>query len=311
MTSHIRFPESISENPISNYIWTTIYREDLNLLLLVCGGLGRCKSGTAITLANDLDITPDGKRRFTVDRIVFTAQDFVNLVQSDLPMGSVIIWDETGVEHDARNYYTQKNKLIKYVMQTSRYKNFIVLMPTPEMVDVDIGTRRLLQASLWMKGKVRNGNYAIGTFKYWLRNPEIAKTYRKHPRYYSDEKSNYIPREMTGIIFPKPPPELENPYKVKKDIAAVELYKNVAAQLEFMEKMLGQQHQEQRNLKELEEEVLKAPNRYIDIRHNRFSPALLENELPTKSYIAKNLAALLNMKLANHEITLPAGGISA
>jgi septin family protein len=190
------YPPQVKNDPINRRIFNKIYRKDKNVLILVCGETGSCKSGSSLTKCLQLDRTKptakfeveysdkiikaykgengnweikiefkDGKivtHNFSMkheagtcsiiweiikkanknlkpikntvgnqcrfylsadpfdpkNRVVTSAQAFVQLIGSGLPKGSCIIWDEIGVDADNREYFTLKNRLVKKVFQT-------------------------------------------------------------------------------------------------------------------------------------------------------------------------------------------------
>ena len=283
-----RIPEHIKNDPVLSYFWKRIYYYDQNVLLLVCGGTGTCKSGSALTLGHLLDVVVrkskvEGEKdkvvgRFNVDRVVFKAEDFISLVNSNIPKGSVIIWDETGVEHDARNYYSLKNKLVKYVMQTFRYKNFILIMTVPDLKSIDVGTRRLLHCYLEMKGPIGNRKMARGAPKLVQINPQTGKAYFKHIRFY-DAKTK-TKKTLLSYFVPRPYPALEDAYKAKKKIMTTEWYNSFNEQLAYMENVVGEKQKAAKaaslTIKEMADEVMKNPLTAFNPQKKRFSGNLLQ-----------------------------------
>jgi len=279
-------PKHIKNDPLLSYFWKRIYYYDQNVLLIVVGGTGTCKSGSALTLGHQLDVTTKKSKvkgepaecigRFNVDRVVFKAEDFISLVNSNIPKGSVIIWDETGVEHDARNYYSLKNKLVKYVMQTFRYKNFILIMTVPDLKSIDVGTRRLLHCYLEMKGPTGNRKMAKGDVKFVQVNPQTGKSYYKKMRFYKDGEK----KTLDSYFILKPYPELENAYKDKKKIMTTEWYNNFNEQLAYMENVVGEKQKAASaaslTIKEMADEVMKNPLTAFNPQKKRFSGNLLQ-----------------------------------
>jgi len=281
-----RIPEHIKNDPVLSYFWKRIYYYDQNVLLLVCGGTGTCKSGSALTLGHLLDVVVrkskvEGEKdkvvgRFNVDRVVFKAEDFISLVNSNIPKGSVIIWDEIGVEHDSRNYYSLKNKLVKYVMQTFRYKNFILIMTVPDLKSIDIGTRRLLHCYLEMKGPIGNRKMARGALKLVQINPQTGKDYYKQMRFFNDKSK----KTLAAYFIPRPYPALEEAYKAKKKIMTTEWYNSFNEQLAYMENVVGEKQKAAKaaslSIKEMADEVMKNPLTAFNPQKKRFSGNLLQ-----------------------------------
>ena len=104
------------------------------------------KSYCALSMAKQLD------KRFTMDNVVFTPEELMNLVESDkLKKGSVIVWDEAGVGISHRSWQSQTNKLINYLLQTFRHRNFILIFTSPHLDFIDASTRKLFHAQFQTK----------------------------------------------------------------------------------------------------------------------------------------------------------------
>lgn len=278
-------PEHIKNDPVLSYFWKRIYYYDQNVLMIICGGTGTCKSGSALTLGHLLDVTTrkpkvKGEKgecigRFDISRVVFKAEDFIALVNSNIPKGSVIVWDEIGVEHDSRNYYSLKNKLVKYVMQTFRYKNFILIMTVPDLKSIDIGTRRLLHCYLEMKGPVGNRQMARGALKLVQINPQTGKDYYKQMRFYDKTK-----KTLAAYFIPRPYPALEAAYKAKKIKMTTEWYNSFNEQLAYMENVVGEKQNAAKTasltIKEMADEVMKDPLTAFNAEKYRFNGTLLQ-----------------------------------
>ena len=268
-------PEHVKNDPVLSYFWKRIYYYDQNVLLIICGGTGTCKSGCALTLGSLLDVNYKGENRFGVDRVVFKAEDFVQLVNTSSPKGSVIVWDEIGVEHDSRNYYTLKNKLVKYVMQTFRYKNFILIMTVPDLKSIDIGTRRLLHCYLEMQGPIGNRKMARGMLKLVQINPQTGKDYYKHMRFFDKNK-----KTLSAYYIKRPPAELEEAYKEKKKVMTEEWYTNFNEQLAYMENVVGAKQSAAKaastTIKEMADLILEDPSLAFNHHSGKFVGTLIQ-----------------------------------
>lgn len=303
------FLPHIKVDPIYTRIWRDIFSKDKNKLIFVCGGTGDCKSGSSITMSNDLDRDYLNRPRFyfTSDphnpknRIVTSAQAFIQLISTNLPKGSCIIWDEIGVDADNREYYSLKNRLVKKVFQTFRYKNLIVFMTVPDFNSVDIGVRKLAHGYLEMHGQAMNGTMARGKFQWLQTNPKTGKIYYKFPRWIGDDGSK---NKLVNYYIKRPPAEMEETYKLLKDRVNKAWYKDFNQQLNFMKKFTGDKIIAKLSLKELEEEVMKHPLKYWDVEKEKFVDVLLEAEFDLVGTKARSLAKYLNAQVAQGNIAL-------
>jgi len=115
------------------YINQRVMKRNKNFIMLFVGATGSGKSYSALRLAEMLDPT------FTIDRVKFKAKDFMDCINDLVKRseageeikGRVILWDEFGVEHNAREFMTISNRVINYFFQTSRHLNLIVIMTVP------------------------------------------------------------------------------------------------------------------------------------------------------------------------------------
>lgn len=305
MSDHSRKkPPHIFNNPVYSQIWDDIYFKDLDALIAVCGRRGHCKSGSAIRFGEDFDLGHDGKWRFDASHVFFKASDFLAAVREKHPKGSVFVWDEVGVENDSRSWYTMKNKFIKYVMETSRYRNYVILVTVPTLKSMDISTQRLLSAYIEMHGKVDDGNSARGKFEWVETNPKTGKSYFKRPRYWDEGYFNL----GGSVVFPRPSSALEAEYKVKKDEYTTDLWGNIEGQLQFMAKELGikqgMEAEKARSNEELEIEAIEKRSTVYDSKGKKFLLGPLARELHITNAAARVLAQTLNFRLSKGMLTI-------
>lgn len=138
-------------NPFVDYIKRRI-RHNKNCIMIVVGDTGSGKSYAALRLAELLD------PNFDVTRIAFRGHSFLNLLRSDMPKGSVIIFDEGGVEWQSRNFMSFLNKALSYALQTVRFKNHIIILTVPDISFIDAQGRRLVHLILQTTGISRKNN---------------------------------------------------------------------------------------------------------------------------------------------------------
>jgi hypothetical protein len=248
-------PDYLKYDPVLFQFFRRLHYQDKNFIALVVGDPGMGKSCTAITLARALDITPLGHGKFRQNfliqagpdgkgtpqtRVVFGPSQFMALIKSGLPKGSVIIWDEAGIGQDATQWNDKKSRLIKHVMQTFRSRNYGIFMTVPDKESVTLATRRLVHC--YIDVSKRDDNYAYLDIK-WLnrvRGSEKTETYYKYP-VFKDPITGKL-KKIVKYKVPRLDPKVEKEYNKIKDSTLQDIYEYYQKELEFMEKELGEKN---------------------------------------------------------------------
>lgn len=114
-----------------------------NFLGFISGQTGSGKSWSTISICEQLD--PE----FNIERVVFSGLELMELINSGkLKKGSAVAFEEVGVNLNTREWASKLNKLLNYMMQTIRHRNFIFILNAPYMDFVDSATRKLFHAEL-------------------------------------------------------------------------------------------------------------------------------------------------------------------
>ena len=119
-----------------------------NFLMGVTGETGVGKSFMALYLADKYD----GNNDFNEDHIVFTAKEFLDCVKN-LGDNCFIVVDEAGLMYSHRDFATNVNKLLSFVMQSFRYKFLNVIFTMPSLGFMDYVGRSLLHAVIRVKDR--------------------------------------------------------------------------------------------------------------------------------------------------------------
>jgi hypothetical protein len=175
-------------------------------MIILVGGCGSGKSYAGLSLAYDSDKT------FGIDRVVFGAEDFLKLVNSDLPAGSVVMWDEAGVGIPAREWQSISNKLISYVTQTFRHQNLIVMFSVPSFDFVDKNLRALFDLCLITAGINKQEQICYLKPQFLQNNPRYAKIYAK----YKYASYNGARGKVNRVYVSIPPLWMRRAYETKK-----------------------------------------------------------------------------------------------
>lgn len=202
------------ESILVSYIKDRVQKKNKNFLMLFVGATGSGKSFSALALAEELDPT------FDISRVCFKAKDFMMVINSLVERaergeeikGKVVMWDEFGVEHNAREFMTISNRVINYFFQTSRHLNLIVIMTVPLLSFIDSSTRKLSHGIAEMQGINSKDKTATVKVKMLQTNVMTGKEYPKYLRYRRKNRLLVSKR----IKFNLPTGKLIEEYEVKK-----------------------------------------------------------------------------------------------
>jgi hypothetical protein len=252
-----KLPDYIKNDPVLWQFFKRLHYDDKNFIAVVVGETGSGKSCSAIQLARALDITPlEGgrfKRNFIVKstktgkgtpetRVVFGPSDFLKLIKSGLPKGSVIVWDEAGIGNDAVGWQDKKSRLIKHVMQTFRSRNYGLLMTVPDKESITLATRRLVHCYIDVSKRDTTHAYLDIRWLNRVRGKERTDTYYKYP-VFRDPISGKL-KKIVKYKVPKLDPSIEKEYNRIKDATMQNMYEYYQKEMEFMEKELGEKADE-------------------------------------------------------------------
>jgi len=105
--------------------------------IVVCGEPGIGKSYETMDLCRVLEgLTPSGKDRFSLDQVVFTYAQFMDLVLK-LPSGKPIIFDEPSYAMGKREWYKELNKALTQTIESFRFKVHPLFIPIINKVLLD------------------------------------------------------------------------------------------------------------------------------------------------------------------------------
>lgn len=184
-------------------------RDNKNFLATITGPTGSGKSWTGLSIAELLD--PE----FNVDRVIFKARELMKLINGDtLKPGSVIVWDEAGIDLSNRNWQSITNKMLNALLQTFRHRNFILLFTVPFHDFIDSSSRKLFHADFQTQRLNKNQGVVVLKPKLLQYNSDLGKWYRK-----------YLKVTINGGVIkirkwkvPRPSKELIKVYEEKKNL---------------------------------------------------------------------------------------------
>lgn len=198
-------------------------RKNKNFLGFISGQTGSGKSYSSLRIAEELD--PD----FNIDRCVFGGVELMTLINSGkLKKGSVIVFEEIGVELSAKNWASVTNKMLNYLLQTFRHKNFILIMNSPYMDFVDASTRKLFHSEMRTAGidfEKKQARLKPHLIQY---NSRIKKFYFKRLKVVTAQGK--VPVDWWLVDIPSK--QLRKAYEEKKDAFTDKLNREIQEELE-------------------------------------------------------------------------------
>ena len=226
-----------------------------NFLGLITGQTGGGKSYSGISICSMVDPT------FNSDRIITSMKQLMRLINSGKIKGAgkAILWDEAGIDIDAKTWQSLTNRLINSLLQTFRHQQFILIFTAPYMDFIDASTRKLFHAEF----SVLSIDYT--TNKARIRPQLIQYNSRFKKFYYKYLRVTKPPRGTVKIDrwnVPKPPKWLIDEYEVIKTDFTTNLNKSIEKQLDNIEEG---KTTERKPLTELQKKVLTLMKQYNDV----------------------------------------------
>lgn len=122
--------------------------------VVITGEAGIGKSYMAMDICRILEgLTADGKDRFTIDQVVFTYKEFMELVIKLKP-GKAIIFDEPSYAMGKREWYKDLNRALTQTIESFRFKVHPLFIPIINKNLLDKTIREyLLQFQINMTGR--------------------------------------------------------------------------------------------------------------------------------------------------------------
>lgn len=201
-------------------------REKRPVNLVYTGETGSGKSYAAMRTAENVD------ESFSEEHIVFDTTEFMKILNSKPPAGTVIMLDEAGVAISSKDWHTQQLILFGKTAQSMRYRGILIFYTVPRLPFVDATTRQLIQI-LFESTSVR------GRMKPFFIRP-AANRNDNRPWYYYPTRTVTVNfrswREQIRIVnFLMPSKHIYIPYEKKKDEYLTSLYENFEDTLKSVE----------------------------------------------------------------------------
>lgn len=216
--------KNFRNNPILNNVRRRLHRLNQNWIAVITGSVGSGKSWTGIKICRYID------NDFTIDRVVFSAKELLDLVRSgELKRGSAILLDEAGIAMGSREFQSKENKQLSALFQTFRSLNYALVITVPNMAFIDRQARMVLHAII----ETQSIDRKRGICRVKYKNVKLHwKTQEPRGYYPWVQRDDGFAMRAPFMSVHKPPKELTDPYESKKKIFLKELVDELAAKLE-------------------------------------------------------------------------------
>jgi len=219
--------------------------QNKNFVCLISGQTGSGKSWSALSCAEMLD------PHFKISQVIFRGTELLSLINSGkIKRGSVIIWDEAGIDLSNRAWQSATNKLLNFLFQTFRHKGYILFFTTPYSDFVDKLTRRLFHCEIKTVSidfKNRTTRVKPQLMQY---NSRFGKFYYKYLRV-NMKGGGVMP--LTDWNIPAPSNELIDAYEKKKTEFTTKLNQEIEEELNKVE---GKKKKERNGEKEKQDFIV-------------------------------------------------------
>lgn len=204
--------------------------QNKNFIGMIVGATGSGKSFSALSIAEMLN------EDYNISRLVFKGKDLMRIInhgEHHYRKGVVIVWDEAGIDLSNRNWYSITNKVLSFLIQTFRHKNFILLFTVPYSDFVDTATKKLFHAEFETCG-IDIGKQTVAIKPKFLQyNSDKKKWYRKYLKVKVKGSSKRVKIRRWNV--PKPSQELIDEYEKKKNSFTGQLNQEIESALNKLE----------------------------------------------------------------------------
>lgn len=215
INNYYNMPPHIRKFFLYRKVYRDVWLRKKNAGFIVTGATGSGKSEFALKLAHDLDPT------FNVERVVYTAEDFLKLlVEGDsrgkIGIGKAVIFDETSHDEamDSRSSLSQTNKQMASLSTIYRALRLVVIYVAPNLNQIDSRVRAISITGLIQLKSIDYANQKSKADLFWsVQNSRTGDVYYKRPRIIRDDGKRVV---CMSIKLSRPPKELRDAYQKKK-----------------------------------------------------------------------------------------------
>ena len=211
-----------SPDVVVGSIQRIIHMDNRNFVCAMIGPKGSSKSWSALSMCEEVD------PNFSDKTIVFSTIDLLKLMtqKPQLPAGTAILYEESSVSANNRDWYSFFNKALTAVVDTFRYRNYFLVFTTPFQGSVDIKLRRSFDAIFDMTGEInKKERYAVANYQLVKVHELYGKGQPVYPKLRINTKRGICKMVRYRIYAPSDP--LIKKYEKMKNEFGDNLYENL------------------------------------------------------------------------------------
>ena len=206
------------------YIRNRLWNLNQNFTCIIQGPPGTGKSWSSLSIA--LSVDP----YFPIQRCIFSSDEFVDIVRSEPPKGSAIVFEEAGVGLNNLNFWSANNQSANKILQTYRRQNLCLILNSPVGAFIDAKTLRLIDCEMTTSGINRKERYCRLNFNFLFPNYYKKKeVYRNPLKVYNTKTMSWDYCNELNVF--SPPKSLLNAYEEKKISFTRSLNKKISDEL--------------------------------------------------------------------------------
>lgn len=277
---HPKVIQRKGENVWVTYIKNRVFRKNNSINIVMTGETGSGKSWAMLGLAQSID------PNFSIDNVYFKLSEFVkDITENKFKKGSIVIFDEAGVDLNSANWQSMLNKSMNIIMQTIRHRNLIIILNVPQFSFISKGVRKLLSAHWESHGYDKN-NYSIIKPMVMQYNDELDKIYKKRLVVQSSPNSAFC----SFIKIKKASDELLKAYEIIKTEYTSNLYSQLYQELKSYESLSEEKMKKRsnKNLTDIQEDTLRL------MKEGKLLPDIAKEQCKSEGAVYKVFTALRN-----------------
>lgn len=220
----VRYKEPGAErkHSVVKYICSRVLRTNKNFLCAVTGQTGNGKSWACGSMA-ELYSKMSGVPFIPEKHTFFSLKQLLNIINNqkehEVRIGTPLVYDESQVEANARNWQSLANKMLSTLVSTFRNQRLVLFFPTPVLEYLDKQSRILFHAEFQVLGYDLNTCTTKIRPRFLEYNKRIDDFYKKRliVEYRQPDKRVYNKYYVQDWTIPKPSDSWINVYEPMKE----------------------------------------------------------------------------------------------